>query len=1237
MEINPQISPEDARKALRFMAERDSSEREAGDVVDSRSAGRYERKELRDKGGFGRVWEAHDSQLSRPVALKEMRPDKEWTPSMRARFLVEARITGQLEHPGIVPVYELIEDAREGPYYTMRLVRGRTLSRAIHEFHENRQAEQPDSVVLQTLLQAFVSVCNPLAYAHSRGVVHRDLKPANVVLGPFGEVVVLDWGQAKVLGTADEGQDAVLPLAEGELEPTQQGQAGGTPNYMAPEQALGQVERIDRRTDVFGLGGILCAILTGKAPYLGGSVEEVLRKARQGDLGEAYARLDGCKVDAALVALAKDCLCAEMAGRPRDAGMVAGRVTAYLAAVQQRLQDAVVERAAAQARAEEAVKKAAADRRARRWQVRSLLLVIAVMAIGCWVLYEWTTTARRQQREEERLEQDVSAHLAVVFAHLATDDIPGAEAVLQRAEGRLAKGGSESLRLRTQQARIGLQLAERLEQIRVEALGGPEDGDAPHVKGQRIEFSLVVRRKTDLAFHEALRDYRISPKADPASAAATVRDAPIRLQLIRAVDFWAYILAGGDLEGAKALLKVAALADPDPWRVKVRERLFKMNKAELSRMANSPEALAATPETALLVYTAFVLRGELSTALQFLVGAQRRHPDNLWLNHSLGIHNWYHRRNLTGRQEALQYLRIALALRKDNPALRALVGSVLTDLRDYDSALAETSLAIERDQTLAAAYLIRSRAWAAKYDWERAKQDVQRAIQLQKDFAAAHANLGQILAQLGRLDDALAASSRAIEIGPDMALGYLSRGGVLMMKSRAKEAESDYQRAVKLDPAFARAEAALGFVTAVLGRRAEGERLCARALGNDPDNPDVHVLQAAVYVTGKDLVLAAKSLEQAIRLDPNLLAAHAALGTIRLEQRKMEAAKKIHVRMRQLAPNAYQTRLAELAIAFQEHETANPKILLPLTERAVADFPEFGMIRCLRADALSMNGRKREAELEARKAIKLSSPPAWENNFAHWILISILDAAHRHAEVIGLMQEYLRSAPPPRPTDASAALEMIGDAYLRLGTPSDALPYLPTARNWPSDPAEQKQRRQNLVRLCEILLDLKAHAAEVDAGTYRPAVDPGFAVELAGLCRSMYDYPLAIVRLCEVSFAKGSLNAGQFLVRRELAARAAARAGCGKGWDAPTGDRDRRRLRRLAFDWLEECRSKIERSQAEGTTSAEFGRSVIEKWQKSPEFAGVRDSDHLSRLDARERDDWERFWNAVKKMGKRKP
>jgi serine/threonine protein kinase len=266
---------------------------------------RYTRDRLYATGGIGQVWVARDHSIGRQVALKELRPDRASNTVLRARFLTEARITGQLEHPGIVPVYEAAWQPEDGePFYTMRFVKGRTLREAAAAYHDKRKRGTAGPLDLRGLLDAFLSVCNVVAYAHSRGVLHRDLKGQNVVLGDYGEVFLLDWGLAKVMDPAErefpagtmvpappppEGASAseTAALSEGlvyledmSFEATAAGAVLGTPGYMAPEQAAAQSEHVNKRTDVYGLGAILYEVLTGRAPFPGQNLKAVLARVQ---------------------------------------------------------------------------------------------------------------------------------------------------------------------------------------------------------------------------------------------------------------------------------------------------------------------------------------------------------------------------------------------------------------------------------------------------------------------------------------------------------------------------------------------------------------------------------------------------------------------------------------------------------------------------------------------------------------------------------------------------------------------------------------------------------------------------------------------------------------------------------------------------------------------------------------------------------------------------------------------
>jgi WD40 repeat protein/Flp pilus assembly protein TadD/type II secretory pathway pseudopilin PulG/tRNA A-37 threonylcarbamoyl transferase component Bud32 len=255
------------------------------------AAARYALIQLHAQGGLGRIYLAQDNALNRQVALKEIKPEHAGHAESWQRFVREAQVTGQLEHPNIVPVHELGLRPQDGqPFYTMRFMRGQTLRQAIADYHQRRRAGTADPLELPRLLGAFINVCEALGYAHARAVVHRDLKPDNVMLGSFGEVIVLDWGLAKLVGAAEEAPAETSPVAvtcQATIEATLAGSSLGTPGYMAPEQAAGRLDLLDARTDIYGLGAILFEIITGRPPHQGSTVGEVLERIIHGETPRA--------------------------------------------------------------------------------------------------------------------------------------------------------------------------------------------------------------------------------------------------------------------------------------------------------------------------------------------------------------------------------------------------------------------------------------------------------------------------------------------------------------------------------------------------------------------------------------------------------------------------------------------------------------------------------------------------------------------------------------------------------------------------------------------------------------------------------------------------------------------------------------------------------------------------------------------------------------------------------------
>jgi serine/threonine-protein kinase len=306
--------------------------------------------------------------LARGVALKVLRERVFGEGGLRSGFEEEARHVGRLEHPSIVPVYDLGELRDGRPFFVMKLIHGRTLAEVL-------AARATPAEDLERWVGVFEQVCAAVAFAHARDVIHRDLKPSNVMLGEFGEVLVMDWGIAKILAIDPRpapAQPVAPPPAVGHAttgsagSETLPGQSKGTPAFMAPEQARGEASQVGKASDVFGLGGILCVMLTGQPPFTRPG------QAPAGDLKEAYARLDGCGAEAELIGLAKACLAPAPEGRPADAAEVAARVKRYRGELAAR--QAQVERELWLRAAGEAFPPAAEDARARlREQAWALL------------------------------------------------------------------------------------------------------------------------------------------------------------------------------------------------------------------------------------------------------------------------------------------------------------------------------------------------------------------------------------------------------------------------------------------------------------------------------------------------------------------------------------------------------------------------------------------------------------------------------------------------------------------------------------------------------------------------------------------------------------------------------------------------------------------------------------------------------------------------------------------------
>ena len=783
------------------------------------ASGRYQLFGEIARGGMGAIFKGRDPELGRDLAVKVLLEQHRDDPRLVRRFIEEARIGGQLQHPGIVPVHELGTFADHRPYFTMKLVMGRTLA-ALLAARANPEEDRA------RFLGIFEQVCQTMSYAHARGVIHRDLKPGNIMVGSFGEVQVMDWGLAKVLraGAAADGLDAERPYQTGVESGrddsgsrcmSRVGSILGTPAYMAPEQARGETVWLDERADVFGLGAILCEILTGQPPYVEWIAGGICELAAGADLSGAWRRLDASAAEPELVAITRRCLSPLPRDRPRDAAEVVSHFSAYLSGVQNRLKQAELASV-------EAITKAFQEQTTRRLVVglaAAIVLLIATLA-GAGSLA--ARNRQRQSAEFDRALRDVEVRKTE--AEAAGDD-PAKWATAREAARRIEQILDDA-RDGAARARVAALVADVKQKAGAPATDRKLLDQLAEIRDTMDE---VHYEQTDGAYAAAFRAARLvidDQSPEKTGSVIARRPARIAVAVTAALDRWAALRRGhGDHDGAARLTAISQAADADAWRGRLRRGLTEPDREmrvttlrELARAAAPPDL---PPMTLSLLGEELLRAGDATAAEAILRRAQRQYPGDLALSLALA----QALEKLSRRPEAVRYYMMARALRPESG--HALAHS-LEQQHETDEAIAVFRDLIRLSPNVARHYLCLGKILRSRGHTRDANEVLdlgiaagRETIRLRPDDAIAHLVLGLALFQLGRLNESLAEYREAIRLNFGGAEIHYNVAHILQIEGYVDQAVAEYREAIRLRPEYAEAHCNLAHQLKAQGRYTE--------------------------------------------------------------------------------------------------------------------------------------------------------------------------------------------------------------------------------------------------------------------------------------------------------------------------------------------------------------------------------------------------------------------------------
>lgn len=866
-------------------------------------------------GGMGEVLLVEDVELGRRVAAKILH-EGPFDANATRRFVREVQVTGQLEHPSIMPVYDVGRTPDGRAFFTMKEVRGHDLDAAIAALRESGRG-----LSLVERLHVFLKICDAVAFAHSRGVVHRDLKPANVMIGAFGEVLVLDWGLARVLDAPDESVD---------------GQVCGTPAYMPPEQAAGRIAEVDVQSDVYALGAILYQLLALAPPYVAPTASEVLAQVRAGPPPTIAERARGHLPPWELEAVVSRAMARDKADRYSDVPALQADVEAWLAGrvlsaarytAVQRLRKWIGRHRTASAAVIATLACAIALGAGASWRARRVeradLEAAAHAASEGRVEMALDTYARVLARApSSRAARDGRLELLWAMGRAATGTLADPAALrrawIARGEQRAA-GEPESLPRPEQQrehaARIAHALAATVELDRALRL---EPSDPPlqamrRRAGEVLGWLALLAGEHSLAGHAfaTLADHGLPTTAVRELAADVERDRTQRLAWWEARTCLAIddLRAGLDRDG-----RPAGAPHFDDWLVEISgyrdsrvaallgDALQQDILAVVSHRGDGPGRSPWTNrELDVARFTLHAL-GKLALAESVVLLAtalERLETHELRVEAGIALCNTRRpeangpllaARDRLGNSSTWRAIerRIARVPNEDLDAgstaaahlarghVRVVKGDLAGALEDYDRAIA-------LDPSIASAWADRALARSRSGDVDGALADLNHAIELDPDRASSYGSRANAKWRRGDLAGALADLDRCLALDPSVAPAWCNRANMRVSRGDAGGALADYDRAIALDPGFAVAFTGRGVLRRQCGDPAGGLVDLERAIALDPRDGAARVSRAIAYLEAGDRRRALADFDEAISLDPRHARAYGYRGTVRGE------------------------------------------------------------------------------------------------------------------------------------------------------------------------------------------------------------------------------------------------------------------------------------------------------------------------------------------------------------------